>query len=198
MFRLSLHLSAVVAVAALVASARTDEIKADKDSPLELRLVVKETKHKLDLGGKTAEEFRKILKDARERPDAPKVAWTVEIVNSSKDEQTIYVAGDVTLLTLGLNGKGAESVPMQRHRRTREFISGKKVTLAAGKSLIIASGTTLDVQDIDRGRNTNDVRLYFTEPGEYTLTAEYRYATGASEQGPTLKAKPVKLTVEGK
>src|SRR5262245_10202401 len=59
---------------------------------LEARLLVKKDTYVLDLGGKTAEEFRQVLKQVRsisQYPPVPALDLELELRNTSDKEQTI-------------------------------------------------------------------------------------------------------------
>jgi hypothetical protein len=73
-----------------------DEVKP-ADLPLKAKLVVKMDTYKLDLGGKSADEFRAALKDAEKAgkaPEAPMVDLALEITNTGKDDVKFWVEGD--------------------------------------------------------------------------------------------------------
>jgi hypothetical protein len=71
-----------------------------------------------------------------------------------------------------------------------------------GDSPIVVPGTRkvysfpiAHLRDGHRGVGRN---VYWTEPGEYTLTATYRLSDQDGGQGPLLTSRPVKLKVEDK
>src|SRR5262245_10231679 len=73
-----------------------------KGVPLELRLVAKKTKYPLDLGGKTAKEFKKQLEEAKKTgnqlPEPPAVDFTLELKNTGDKDIQIQVEGDANPL----------------------------------------------------------------------------------------------------
>jgi hypothetical protein len=75
---------------------------------------------------------------------------------------------------------------------TLDFRGSQEVTLGPGKSYDIP---LTHLRDGHRGVSRN---LYWTEPGEYTLTATYQLADKEGNKGPLLKSKPVKVKVEEK
>src|SRR5262249_58078801 len=108
-----------------------------KGAPLELRLVAKKTKYPLDLGGKTAKEFKKQLEEAKKTgnqlPEPPAVDFTLELKNTGDKDIQIQVEGDANPLMLEVKGPGAVSVPSTL-AFTADFRLSKAITLAAGKS----------------------------------------------------------------
>src|SRR5262249_3463741 len=103
--------------------------------PLEVRLVAKKDTYTLDLGGKTPEEFRKLLKD---RPlPAPAVDLELEFRNSGDEDLKFLVGGnnpDIPLL-LKLDGPGAVNIDLPPNNRSKsESQPPTQVTLAPGKT----------------------------------------------------------------
>src|SRR5262245_39912484 len=93
-----------LAALCLTAIARADDAKGKtepKEAPLEAILTANKTTYKVDLGGKTAEEVSKQIKDA-DQPDqfpaAPEVDLTLELKNTGEKEIQVWVGGDATLL----------------------------------------------------------------------------------------------------
>jgi hypothetical protein len=177
----------------------------NKDQPVKATLVAKKAKYKLDLGGKTSEEFQKELKEAvkagRGVPAAPTVDLALELKNTTDKEITIRIGGTPTILNLKLEGKGAESVVATRIF-PRIYILPKPVTLAPGKA------TTIPIKSLQYGIRGVQYRAYLTKVGEYTLTATYNTAIkpapkDARDAGQgfgfiTLTSKPIKIKVEAK
>jgi hypothetical protein len=63
--------------------------------PLEARLIAKKDTYVLDLGGKTPEEFRKLLKDSS--APAPAVVLELEFRNSGDKNLTFLVGGSAPM-----------------------------------------------------------------------------------------------------
>jgi hypothetical protein len=177
----------------------------DKAGPLELTIVAKKTTFQLDLGGKTAEEFRQALKDAAKTgryPAAPAVDLTLKLKNTSDKDIQVWISGDPTKILLDLKGPGAINEELQGLASTLEFRVPKAVTLAPGKS------HTFDIRSLTHGQRGSSHRSYWVEPGDYTLTA--RFVTGVSPAPPgaekaegdfgrvTITSPPLKLKVEAK
>src|SRR5437764_484487 len=65
--------------------------------PVEAKLVAKKATYTVDLGGKTAEEFRQGLKDAEKTgryPPAPPVDLVLELRNTGDKEVQVWTSGD--------------------------------------------------------------------------------------------------------
>ncbi len=185
---------------------KKDKPKADpKGTPLELSITGKKTKYTLDLGGLTAEEFKKKVDEAvkagRKPMAAPTVDLNVEIKNTSDKPVQVWITGDPVVLTLNLKGKGAINVdpPLAF---TEEFRSPKAVEIAAGKTHVIP------VKTLVSGYRSSAHWSFWTEPGEYELIATMKTAMKPAPKGAkealdgfgtvTLTSAPLKLTVEKK
>jgi RNA polymerase sigma factor (sigma-70 family) len=146
--------------------------------PLEAKLVAKKATYTLDLGGKTPEEFRNLLKDT-ELP-APAVDLELEFRNTGDKAITFLVGGfnpDVPLL-LKLDGPGAVNKTLRALPNLKPSVSPEQVTLAPGKT------HTLPIKSLMTERlNREGTASYWTEPGEYTLTATYKTAVSPVPAG---------------
>src|SRR5262249_36678185 len=144
-----------------------------KDKPVKATLVANKATYKLDLDGKSAEDFQKLLKETAKAggnfPPAPTVDLALELKNTTDKDLKICIGGDRTSLDLELKGKGAESVVAQRFF-TRIFIGPKVLMLAAGKS------HTIPIKSLQYGYRGVKNRAYWTLPGTYTLTASFQTA----------------------
>ncbi len=177
----------------------TASASADEKNPIVLKLVAKTDKYKIDLGGRTADEYKKGLEEAAKKsaagellrpPAPPKVDLLLQITNTGKEAVTIYVGGDPNVYTVELTG-GAGSVNMNSGLAfTADFRLPKAVELAAGKSYEIA------VKQLSDGSRGASRFVYWTGPGEYKLTATYSLADKDGGKGAVLKSAPVKITVE--
>ena len=174
------------------------------DLPIKAKLVAKTTTFTLDLGGKTAEEFRKLLKDGEKTgklPMAPVVEIELELTNTSAKDVVFWKNGDPVSLTLELKGTGAVSVkPMLAF--TANFAVPSPMVLAAGKTYTIKIGS------LRYGFRGIAESAYWTEPGEYTLKAGFVTAVNPAPEGTkpdregfgkvTLTSEPIKIKVEKK
>jgi hypothetical protein len=196
------RLATAVLACGLAAAARADE---PKDLPIEATLKAAQDKYTLDLGGKTADEFKKALEAAAtsgKYPDAPTVNLLLELKNTSDKEVKVKVGGTTTVLELELKGPGAVTVPLKNRVTTKIVVLPKEVTLAPGKSV------TVPVERLAFGFKGDASRAYWTEPGKYTLTASYKTFIGPAPKGVkdngdgfgtvTLTSSAATVTVEAK
>ena len=199
--------TAILCALLLAVAVGADETK-DKDKPAKppvtAKLIANKGTYTLDLDGMTPEQFRAALKDAEKSgkyPKPPAVDLKLELTNTSDKEVQIWQSGDPVQLRLELKGKGAVSArPLLAF--TREFRVPRAMTLAPGKSHTIA------IKSLQFGFRGVAERAYWTEAGEYTLTA--RFQTGISPPPPdskagrdgfapiTLTSEPIKIKVEAK
>jgi hypothetical protein len=188
-----------LALFALAVPLRAEE-KAKGAGPLELKVVAKKDTYAWDAGGKTPKEFKKLLDDLAEAikqgkdvklPEPPAVDLVLQVVNTGKEEVTAYVAGDTNVFTLELKGPGVASLAPQL-AFTADFRLPKAVTLAPGKSYDVPLKRLVD------GFRGASRYVYWTEPGEYTLTATYQLSDADGGKGALLKSAPVKIKVEEK
>jgi hypothetical protein len=198
---LALGVLAVLAVAA--DEQKKDQGKTDPAGvPLEATLVTRQATYTLDLGGRTAEEFRKAIQagdDTGRYPPPPRVDLVLELRNTGDKDVQIQMGGTRNLVTLDLQGKGAVSVKLKKQITNKLIIAPKPVTLAPGKSASVPiTGFTYGFKGSDNA--------YWTEPGEYTLAAGYQTAVSPAPKdakaGPdgfapvTVTSAPVKIKVE--
>jgi hypothetical protein len=195
-------LVAAVSAAACVASA--DDKKPDDKKPLGplvLTVVAKTDKYKFDGGGKSPADYKADLdalakrqKDGKpaQPPKPPAVDLVLRIENVSKEDATIHVGGDSNLIAFELTG-GAGVVALNSDRAfTTDFKLPKAVTLAPGKA------HEIPVKQLSDGLRGAARYVYWTGPGEYTLTARYQLATEDGGKGPLLQSAPVKIAVTDK
>jgi hypothetical protein len=176
-----------------------------KGAPLQAVLKANKTTYKLDLGGKTADELRKQLKNAadpKQYPPAPEVDLVLELKNTGDQEVQIWVGGDATRLMLELKGEGAVNTEVKGQAFTLEFRAPKAVKLAPGKS------HQIEIKKLEYGMRDRSHRSYWLEPGEYQLTATYQTGVSPAPKGAEkagegfgrvrVTSAPIKLKVEGK
>jgi hypothetical protein len=195
----------------LVLSAPAPEKQADKgksDPPgavVEAKLVAKKDTYTLDLGGKSAEDFRKQLKEAEmmgPNPPAPKVELAIEFTNTSDKEVQLRIAGTQNVIMLDLKGPGAETIVMKNRPMPRFLIASKTITLAPGKS------ESVPVSSLAFGLRNLTHAAYWTAPGDYTLSATYQTSMAPAPKDArdvgngfgavTLTTAPIKIKVEAK
>jgi hypothetical protein len=179
-----------------------DKPKSDpKGAPIQATLTAKKTTFKLDLGGKTAEEFNKTIKDEK-YPPAPAVDMVLELKNTSDKDVEVWISGDPTKIMLELKGKGAVNTQIKNLITTQEFRVPKPVKLAAGKT------HKIEIKSLAYGFRGISNRSYWTEAGDYTLTATFHTAISPAPKGAkdaeggfgfvTLTSAPLKIKVEDK
>jgi hypothetical protein len=155
--------------------------KGDQKLPFTLTLKAKETKVKLDLGGKTAAEFQKALDRANTSnspfPAGPKVDLVAELKNVSDKDVTVWVGGSMaTSFTFDVKGPAARNYYVTRFF-TRLLVMPKPVTLAPGKT------HTFGFKNLKHGMRGVAQEWFWTQPGEYTLTVRYNTAISPAPPG---------------
>ena len=167
--------------------------------PITLSVVSKKDKYAFDGGGKTPAEYKAQLEETAKKlekgePATPPKALPVDLAlvlnNNSKEDVTVFVGGDTNVYTFELTG-GAGAVAMNNPVAfTADFRLPKAVTIAAGKTHEVPVKLLADGQ---RGLSR---LVFWTGPGEYTLTAKYRLAKNQDgEPGEELKSEPAKMVV---
>jgi RNA polymerase sigma factor (sigma-70 family) len=153
--------------------------------PLTARLVGAKDSYTLDLGGKTADEFRKQfpegkgpVKPGTRLPDSPKVDLKLELTNTGKEEIKVQVRGSENKLTLDLKGPGVVFAPFV----VQNFLPVRRppevVTIAPGKTVTVTDVPTLAFPKPGTGS-----RAYWTAPGKYTLTVDYVLGVSPAPKG---------------
>jgi hypothetical protein len=153
-------------------------------APLEATLKVNKSVYKLDLGGKTAEEFRKQVEatrliaedpeELRDSPAPPAVDLTLTVRNTSNKDVELRISGDAVKVTLELKGPGALNKALDRAFPLNLRL-GRVMKLGPGKShsfpiTSLASG----FRSLEEGVPGASHLAYWTAPGKYTLTVSLR------------------------
>ncbi len=194
---LVITLVAVAAFAADTSPATAPVAGPKNDAGLTATLIANKDTYTLD-PAQAGKEFRDKLdavKNSRGRgtggagvPNPPAADCTLRITNTTDKDITITTGGDDSQINLKLEGPGAVTmehlVPM-----TMEFRIGKPTTLAPGKTMDIK------ISSLAFGMRGISQYAYWTEPGDYTLTATLTYGTTDEKQGKVASA-PAKLKVE--
>src|SRR5262249_38292277 len=110
-----------------------DQKGKDEKLPVTAKLVAKKDTYRLDLEGKTPEDFRKLLAAGGKLPAPPAVRLELELHNTSDKEVRIWVKGDPVVLDLEVKGPGATSVVAQK-AFTQEYRIPAATTLPPGRS----------------------------------------------------------------
>jgi hypothetical protein len=195
----------LLAALALILSTAAVEAQ-DKKAPdaVTATLVAKTTTYKLDLGGMTADEYRKMLKDAEisgKVPPPPAIEMTLELKNNTDEDVQVWISGSPVVLDLHLKGDGAVSLK-PRVAFPAIFILPKPVTIAPGKT------HSIPVTSLKYGFRGASNMAYWTEPGDYTLSASLKTGISPAPKDSkekrdgfgvvTLATEPVKLKIEAK
>lgn len=190
-----------MAFAVIAFSTSTDVLAEDKKEPagpLVLKVELKKDKYEFDAGGKTAKEFKTELEDLakkqenKERINPPKalpVDLVLKLENTSKEGVTVFVNGTANIYTLDLAG-GAGVVTLHNPAPMPALIRlPKAVTIEPGKSYEIPVTALAD------GKRNISRFIYWTGPGEYTLTAKYLLLDQKGAKTGELKSESVKINV---
>ena len=172
-------------------------------APLELT-ISGEAKYTLDLGGKTPEEYEKLILDAKEKggrmPATPKVDLKLTVKNTGDKAIKIHKNGDPVVLDLELKGKGAVSAAPNL-AFTQEFRLPQEVELAPGKSV------EFTLTALTSGFRGASKFTYWTAPGDYELVASWKTGVSPAPKGSkdeegfgavTVTSAPLKINVAEK
>jgi hypothetical protein len=119
-------------------------------------------------------------------PQPPAVELTFRIRNATDKPVALEIGGDDSQMDLKLDGPGAVTVD-NNIAVTMEFRMGTPVTIAAGKTYDIKiSLLAFGIRGISK-------YAYWTEPGDYSLTASY--TSGTSEKKGTITSAPVTIKI---
>lgn len=185
----------MAALAAVMARGAPAEAPKQAEEGLTARLVMKETTFTIPAGQRGA-AFRDTLKnrtpDQPPLPAPPVLNAELELKNNSPKPVTFMFGSDQSRVDLKLEGPGAASAPAML-MMTMEFRLGKPVTIPPGGTYRIP------IAKLCWGMRGVETNGYWTEPGEYTLTASYQWVPEANADGGAfniVRAPPVKLTVK--
>jgi len=168
---------------------------ADEKQSLEMKIIAKKDTYPLDLAGKSADEYRKMLTESAKKEmfarllKPPAVDLVLEIKNTGDKGMTILVGGDPNVVTFDLKGPGVYQLhPMLAV--TQEFRLPREVILEPGKA------HEIPIKFLADGMRNVGRYIYWLDHGEYTLAATYQLsATADGVKGQLLKAEPIKLKV---
>jgi hypothetical protein len=159
---------------------------------LEANLVVAQDTYTLP-AARIGEEFRKQTQTANRAgnamPAPPDVDLTLELKNTGAAPVVVTLDADSCRVNLKLEGPGAVNVDANV-MMTMEFRGGRQATIDPGKSL------SIPIKSLRHGLRGISKLAYWTEPGEYTLTASYTtHPPDLNDQTSTIEAPPVKIKV---
>ena len=177
------------------------EAQAEENSKVKLSVIAKNTIYQLDTGGLSTKAYKQKLLDLKmalmkgeetaDPPAAPAIDLSLEIKNISMEEITIYVGGNPCFHTFEIKGPGVVELN-PRLIRAAIFAFPRAIKLAAGKSY------ELPIHKLADGSHGDSRWIYWTETGEYTLTASYKLGGPNGAPGPVLKSEPVTFKIEQK
>lgn len=164
-------------------SAKKAPVAGEKNSDgLTATLVANKDTYKLD-PAQSGKDFRDKVAPFGERrggvglnrtPTPPAVDLSLVITNTTNQNVTITLGGDSSQIQLVLQGNGAVSAD-NLVAMTREFRMGNPTTLAPGQS------TEVKITSLAYGTRGISKYAYWTEPGDYTLSATLQYAIGETQ-----------------
>jgi len=150
--------------------------------PLELRIVRENKENKDPIEYHTGDPdhmFRQKVVEAELKGNPLRgtfVELFMEIKNTGPKPLTVYVSGDVTLLTLDLQGKGAMTAE-KKHAPLKDTIPPTAVTILPGKTYIMPLNT------LDHGVRNEEKHAYIAKGGNYTLTATFKTGVSPAPKG---------------
>jgi hypothetical protein len=156
----------------LVVATSLANLFAAEDSPLKAEIIVGTNTYELGrfTSGKAfAARLRAAESGGLLPACAPTVDLTLWLTNAGKKPIRIIVGGDRSRLDLDLSGPGAVNLhpqpPLQKGMF--ELAKGRIIALAVGES------HDLPITSLSSGLRGLTKSSFWTEPGEYTLTATY-------------------------
>lgn len=162
--RVLLPLTAMLLLTTEMAATGDDKKEPPPKSvdPISVRLMAKKATYVLDRQGMTAEKYREAVKEGKIAP--PAIDLVLEFTNTTKDDMDITVAGASPRLLLDL--KGQEGIEKRTTERPRN--PTVRIILKPGQTHSLPITRLAGYSD-----RTTDDQLFWTEPGEYTLTASF-------------------------
>ncbi|QDT97417.1 hypothetical protein V144x_28920 [Gimesia aquarii] len=149
-----------------------EPIKKSKASPVEARLIVNQSKYILS-PKRRGKAFRKRIEaetDSDKLPAAPQVDLVLELKNISKENVMIWPKGAISYPDLTVKGPGVVQPDNLKSISGASSGSSIQPTIAPGKSY------RLSIDSLNPNGGTP--WFYWSEPGEYTITATYTVYTG--------------------
>jgi len=146
--------------------------------------------YSLDLGKKTAAEFRQAIEAVKAPvPEPPQVNLSLELRNATDRQLKIHVGGEGSELKLDLVGPGVVTAPGNFQA---DFLTPKTISLKPGQI------HHLDIRHLVYGSRGNTWAAYWTEPGDYTLKLRYKVAVSQNRdvRFVTLQSPPVQIQVQ--
>ncbi len=135
--------------------------------------------YSLDLGGKTAAEFRRQLSESRDigrLPPPPLVNLRLELRNRSDRPVRLFIGAEQSELLLNLSGPGVATA-VTKDGFGAAFLIPKTIVLGPGQSYALPIGRLI------YGSRQRMRCAYWTQPGEYTLAIRYKAALSPPPRG---------------
>lgn len=201
--RATLCIVSIVATVAIADDPPNKPTAEPKGTPVELSISGKTT-YTLDLGGKTPEQFKKLIEDAGDDaaklPKRPAVELKLVIKNTGDKPVTVWTKGDPVVIGLKLKGDGAVTAKPQGIF-TQEYREPEGTEVAPGKT------AEIPLKELAGGFRMRSEFAYWTKPGEYELWVTLKTGVtpppagskdrdGAGEV--TLTSAAVKIKIEAK
>lgn len=142
---------------------------------MEARLIVNQSKYILP-PKRRGKAFRKRIEaetDSDKLPAAPQVDLVLELKNISKENAMIWPKGEISYPDLTVKGPGVVQPDHLKSISGASSGSSIQPTIAPGKSY------RLSIDSLNPNGGTP--WFYWSEPGEYTITATYTVYTGLPE-----------------
>jgi hypothetical protein len=160
------------------ADPKAEDYKGSSDPahvPLQVRLIARKTEYTLDLGGKTADELRKLIDESKATPrvgpampGTPAVDLLLELRNTSNEEVTLRIGRGRAQPWISLQGPGALNIETPNAYIARRVVLGENISIAPGKTY------SYPIKDLAvPATNVGGHNAYWTQPGEYELTAHF-------------------------
>jgi hypothetical protein len=175
--------SADVAAPAQAPGAKDQGKNKSAEMPVRLRLLAKQDRYVMDLGGRSEKEADKLLAQDQQAPPipSPQVDLALEFRNTGSKAIKIWIGGEPSCrLDLELKGPGARKVKVFGPPIGANIppIPPKEINLEPGKTHTLPL-KSLAVLDRYRAGQVS----YWTRPGDYTLTARYHTAVSPAPKG---------------
>jgi hypothetical protein len=141
---------------------------------IELRILARQATYRLDLAGKTPEDFERLAREAAKLlvdqtvyPPTPKVDLLLEIHNTGTQDMKVLLGGSMHGILIEVDGPGAVNFT-PRVPVVAMVFPPDEIALAPGAS------HSLPMNALPHPATAGGLSLaYWTQPGEYTLTAHW-------------------------
>ena len=185
--RLSLIVLPLLALSAVLLAADPETKPAPKPAAKTFSATLINNKDSYTLNAaQSGDAFRNSLKQQGPKPPASAVDLTLRLSNNTDADITISLGGDGSQIAFKLSGDNAVNadnlIPM-----TMEFRQGTPITLKPGQA------HDIKIKSLAGGARSLGQMSYYTEVGDYKLTATLTCASG--EKQLTLVTDPITIKV---